>query len=122
MMRILIVDDETFLLQGLGMALQSDATDVKTVETGSAALREIAATPYDLCFLDIYLPDINGVEVLNRMKELSPRTKVVMMSAGVVTSAMQERILRNAYMFLTKPFELLQVKMLANSVLTEERA
>ena len=121
MMRVLIVDNETFLLQGLGMALQSDATEVKAVETGSAALREVAAASYDLCFLDIYLPDINGLEVLKSIKEASPRTKVVMMTAGVVTAAMQASIEKSADMFLTKPFDLLQVRMLMKSALGESR-
>ncbi len=122
MKRILIVDDETFLLQGLGKALQSTFTDVKTVETGRSALQEIASSLYHICFLDIYLPDIEGVEVLNKIKEISPKTKVIMMTAGVITSSMQECIEKNAYMFLTKPFDLLQVRMLAKSLLEEVAA
>lgn len=117
MTRILIVDDETFLLQGLGKALESSATAVKVVETGSEALQEITSAPYHLCFLDINLPDINGMEVLKKIMELSPGTKVVMMTGGVITSGMQECIERNAYMFLTKPFDLLQVKMLARQII-----
>ncbi len=119
MTRILIVDDEACLLQGLGKALESSATAVKAVETGTAALQEITSAPYQLCFLDIGLPDIDGIEVLKKIMELSPRTKVVMMTAGVVTSSMQECIERNAYMFLTKPFDLLQVKMLARRIRDE---
>ena len=119
MKKILIVDDEAFLMEGLGNALQSAAADVKTVETGKSALQEVASFPYHLCFLDIYLPDIDGVEVLKRIKEISPQTKVVMMTAGVITSKMQEDIENNAYMFIAKPFDLLQVKMLAKRVLEE---
>ena len=117
MTRILIVDDERFLLQGLGQALGSSATTVKAVETGSAALQEITSAPYHLCFLDICLPDLDGIEVLKKITELSPGTKVVIMTAGVVTARMQECIERNAYLFLPKPFDLLQVKMLARRIL-----
>ncbi len=122
MKKILVVDDESFLLDGLGKALQSDAAEVKTVETGNAALQEVAATPYQLCFLDICLPDLEGTDVLKKMKEISPKIKVIMMSAGVVTSAMQEIIEKHAYMFINKPFDLLQVKMLAKNILEEETA
>ena len=122
MKKILVVDDESFLLDGLGKALQSDAAEVKTVETGNAALQEVAATPYQLCFLDICLPDLEGTDVLKTMKEISPKIKVIMMSAGVVTSAMQEIIEKHAYMFINKPFDLLQVKMLAKNILEEETA
>ena len=119
MKRILLVDDDTFFLQGFNKALQTDFTDVKTVETGNSALEEVASCSYQLCFLDLFLPDLDGVEVLKRMKEISPKTKVVMMTAGVTTKSMQDIIEKDAYMFITKPFDLLQVKMLARRVIEE---
>jgi len=119
MKRILVVDDDTFFLQGFDKALQTDSAEVKTVETGNSALREVASCSYQLCFLDLFLPDLDGVEVLKRMREVSPQTKVVMMTAGVVTKSMQESIEKDAYMFITKPFDLLQVKMLARRVIEE---
>lgn len=120
--KILIVDDEAFFLHGLGKALQTTATEVTVVETGQAALQEIASTPYHLCFLDICLPDIDGVEVLKRIKEISPLTKVIMMTAGIATTAMQESIEKHAHMYLTKPFDLFQVRMLTKSILQEAPA
>ena len=119
MKRVLVVDDESFLLDGLGKALQTDSTDVTTVETGNSALQEIAASTYKLCFLDLFLPDVNGVDVLKKIKAISPKTKVIVMTAGVVTRSMQENIEKDAYMFITKPFDLLQVKMLARRILEE---
>jgi two-component system response regulator AtoC len=117
--RILIVDDEQLLLQGLGKALQTDITEVVTVETGEAALKEVASSEFHLCFLDVFLPDMNGTEVLKRIMALSPKTKVIMMSAGVINNPMKETIEKIAYMFITKPFDLLQVKMLAKRMIEE---
>ncbi len=111
--RILIVDDEQLLLHGLEKALRTDTTEVTTAETAEAALREIAASPYQLCFLDIILPDRYGTEILTEIKAISPKTKVVVMTAGVISNAMKEIIEKNAYLFITKPFDLLQVRMLA---------
>jgi len=116
MKNILLVDDEKFFLQHLDRALQSTSTEVKTVSTGKEALQEVAATPYHLCFLDICLPDLDGIEVLKRITEISPKTKVVMMTAGNVTSSMQKIIEEYAYMFLSKPFDLFQVRMLAKNI------
>jgi DNA-binding NtrC family response regulator len=116
MKKILLVDDEIFFLQHLDRALQSTSTEVKTVVTGTEALQEVAATPYHLCFLDICLPDLDGIEVLKKIAEISPKTKVVMMTAGDVTSNMQKTIEKYAYMFLFKPFDLFQVRMLANGI------
>jgi len=120
MKKILVVDDEAFFLHGLGNALQTATTEVTVVETGKSALQELASSTYHLCFLDICLPDIDGVEVLKRIKEISPATKVVMMTAGVATTAMQESIEQLAHMFLTKPFDLFQVRMLTKSILEGE--
>ena len=116
MKKILLVDDETFFLQVLDRALRSPSTEVKTVETGKAALQEVAATPYHLCFLDICLPDLDGTEVLKSIAEMSPKTKVVMMTAGDITGNMQQVIEKYAYMFLTKPFELIQARMLTRGI------
>jgi len=118
MKRILVVDDDSFFLQGFDKALQTVSPEVKTVETGNSALLEVASSAYQLCFLDLCLPDLNGVEVLRRMKEVS-QTKVIVMTAGVVDNTMQESIEKDAYMFITKPFDLLQVKMLARRIIEE---
>jgi two-component system, NtrC family, response regulator AtoC len=117
MKRILIVDDEGLFLQGLGKALQTDVTEIVTVETGEAALREVASSEFHLCFLDVFLPDMNGTEVLKKIATLSPKTKVIMMTAGSINNAMKEAIEKIAYMFITKPFDLLQVKMLAKRII-----
>jgi DNA-binding NtrC family response regulator len=117
MKKILIVDDQQLLLYGLEKALKTEATEVTVSETGAAALSRIASSPYDLCFLDVFLPDMNGVDILKRVKELCPSTRVIMMTAGTITDSMKENIEKNAYMFITKPFDLLQVKMLAQRAL-----
>lgn len=117
--RILIVDDEQLLLQGLGKALQTDITEVITVETGEAALEEVASSVFHLCFLDVFLPDMDGTEVLKRIMALSPKTKVIMMTAGIINNSMKETIEKIAHMFITKPFDLLQVKMLAKRIIEE---
>lgn len=112
MKRILIVDDEALLLQGLSRALQAGSTDVKVVESGAAALAEIASSDYQLCFLDIYLPDIAGTKIMEKITKISPKTKIVIMTAGIVNNEMKDLIENSAYMFITKPFDLLQVKMI----------
>jgi two-component system, cell cycle response regulator CpdR len=119
MKKILLVDDETFFLQIMNRALQNPSADVKMVETGKAALQEVTTAPYHLCFLDICLPDLNGMEVLKRMAEISPKTKIIMMTAGDITDNMKHIIEKHAYMFLTKPFDLLQLRMLTKSVLED---
>ena len=116
MKKILVVDDEPFFLQVLNRALQNPSTEVKTAETGREALQEVAATPYHFCFLDICLPDIDGTEVLKKIAEISPQTKVIMMTAGEITDGMKQVIEKYAYMFLPKPFDMIQLRMLTKGV------
>ncbi len=119
MKRVLIVDDEAFLLQWLSGALESPATYVMMVETGAAAIAEITSSPYQLCFLNFFLPDLDGANVLTKIHELSPETKVVVMTAEAVSREARDLIENNAYMFITKPCELLQVKLIAKRALEE---
>ena len=118
-MKILVVDDDELFLAGFDKVLQTEAAEVKTVATGKSALQEIEASQYYLCFLDLFLPDINGAEVLTQIKKTSPRTKVIVMTAGVVNKNMQEKIEKDAYMFITKPLDLLQIRMLTRRILEE---
>jgi DNA-binding NtrC family response regulator len=119
MKRILVVDDDLLLLQGFYKALQTDMTEVTTVETGEAALSEIVSSFFHLCFLDVFLPGMNGTEVLKSITAISPKTKVVIMTAGIIDDSMTETIEKKAYMFITKPFDLLQVKILARRIVEE---
>ena len=118
-MKILVVDDDELFLAGFDKVLHTEAAEVKTVATGKSALQEIEASQYYLCFLDLFLPDLNGAEVLTQIKKTSPRTKVIVMTAGVVNKSMQEKIEKNAYMFITKPLDLLQIRMLTRRILEE---
>jgi len=118
--KILVVDDEQLLLQGLVKTLQSEGMHIASAESGREALEKIASCAYHLCFLDIYLPDMNGLEVLKKIKDLSPKTKVIIMTAGILDKTMEECIEKHASMYLTKPFDLLQVKMLIRGLIEEE--
>jgi len=121
--RILIVDDDELILQGLAKVIQKEVAEttaeVATAETGEAALAKIASSPCHLCFLDIFLPDMNGTEVLKKIRAISPATKVVMMTAGIISSALKEIIENNAYMFIAKPFDILQIRMIVKRIVGE---
>ena len=117
MKKILIVDGQPHLLDGLKRALKNDTAEITAAEAGKVALTAMASSSFDLCFIDVFLPDMSGVELLERFRKLSPETKVIMMTAGIITCDMQGYIERNAYMLISKPFDLLQVRMLAKRAL-----
>jgi two-component system response regulator (stage 0 sporulation protein F) len=108
--KILIVDDEPLILFGLSRTFQ-DLADVTSVGTGEQACEELSHTSYDLCFLDIYLPNMNGLEVMDKIKEKTPGTKVVVMTA-YADDDIKQRIKDKACLLIEKPFNLAEVKHL----------
>jgi DNA-binding NarL/FixJ family response regulator len=81
-LRILLVDDHAIVRQGVRQLLLNHAVAREVVEAdiGAQALASLDVDPFDIVLLDISLPDINGVEVLKRIKRRQPRTPVMMFS------------------------------------------
>jgi len=114
-LRILIVDDEPLIRDGLCRFLDKDSS-VMTVGSAEEALEEIRTQHYDLCFLDVILPGMNGVEAMKIIKELSPSTKVAIMSGGYLCEDMTRQIAESALEFIEKPFDLSRIREIANRV------
>ena len=118
MKRILIVDDENLIRYSLSASLRQDDTYVKAVECGQDALDEMDHIFYDLCFLDVNLPDINGLEIMKYIKKSSPATKIIIMTGGVVDEPeMLQSIQANANLLLPKPFDLDRIKLFVDRIL-----
>ena len=118
MKRILIVDDENLIRYSLSAALRQDDTYVKAVECGKDALSEINHIFYDLCFLDVNLPDMNGLDLMKVVKKSSPATKIVIMTGGVVDAPeMLQSIQANANLLLPKPFDLDRIKLFVDRII-----
>ena len=119
--KILIVDDEELILNGLAKGLANKNTEIKTASNGTDALKEISMYPYDLCFLDVFLPDINGIEVMKKIKTLSPTTKVVIMTAHHVNGDISRDIKDYSFNFIGKPFDLSQVRAITELALGRDK-
>jgi DNA-binding NtrC family response regulator len=118
MKRILIVDDESLIRCSLSAALRQDDTQVKAVPCGNDALREIDTVFYDLCFLDVNLPDIYGLDLMKAIKKASPTSKIIIMTAGVMDEPeLVQSIQTNANLFLPKPFDLDCVKLFVDRII-----
>src|SRR4030065_170245 len=101
MKKILVADDELLILYALSRALQGAQTEVKTVRTGKDALREIKDHSYDLCILDIYLPDMVGLDLVDILNKTAPATKIIVMTASEVDADMMKTIRENSCSFLS---------------------
>ena len=115
LLRVLVVDDEPLIRDGLCRFLDKKSS-VMTVGSAEEALEEIRTQHYDLCFLDVILPGMNGVETMKIIKELSPSTKVAIMSGGYLCEDMKRQIAEGALEFIEKPFDLSRIREIANRV------
>ena len=103
--KVLVVDDEPFAREFFQKLLEKTVSQVHAVESGAEGLRALQESNYDLVILDIRLPDANGIEILKQVREISPLTPVIMITAyGTVENAVRAMKL-GAFDFLMKPFE-----------------
>lgn len=105
-MRILLVEDDTLLGSGLLTGLKGEGYSVDWLKNGRAALSAITTTPYDAVILDIGLPEMSGLEVLSRARELNISTPVLMLTAQNAITDRVTGLDSGADDYLTKPFEL----------------
>ncbi len=103
--RILVVDDEETFRNMLVPWLRDDGHEVYTAVDGEQAIQVLQSKSFDLVLLDLRMPGIDGIGVLNHVKERYPETEVVMLTAyGDIKSAVQSMKL-GASDFLTKPVD-----------------
>ena len=105
-MRILIAEDDAELAEGLAHSLRSAGHAVDWVGDGSAADSALRATPFDLLILDLALPEMDGFEVLRRLRARQGKTMVLILSAEDEIDARIRGLDLGADDYLTKPFAL----------------
>lgn len=110
MKRVLIVDDEPLISYSLGKVLSAYDVEVRTAQDCAQAFEEMGACFYDLCFLDFHLTQGAGLEAVKKIKELSPESKIFVMSAASLGDKTIDDIRREAHYFIAKPFELPALK------------
>jgi len=114
---ILIVDDEESILQSLDGILTDEGFEIQRAMNGVAALGKIEEEIPDLVLLDIWMPEMDGIETLVRIKETYPSLQVVMMSGhGTIETAVKATKL-GAYDFIEKPLSLEKVLLTIHNAL-----
>lgn len=104
--KVLLVDDDNLLCWGLEKEFAGLGHYIRVVENGANALSELRRQQYDTVFLDIRLPDANGLELLPEIGRLSPDAKIIIMSGNASETNRQIAFDGGAVKFLEKPFDL----------------
>lgn len=113
---ILIVDDEEGIRDSMRMLLK-DQYRLVFSGSGKEALKLFRSESPDLVLLDIRLPDLDGLEVLSRMKDLDPQVEVIMLTALNTVNYAVSAMKAGAYDYLTKPFDIENIQSVIEKVL-----
>lgn len=120
--KILAIDDEKNILHLIRNEFSEEGFEVTTALSGEEGLEILEKQKFDLVFLDLKLPKINGIETLKRIKQKTSSTEVIMITGhGEVKSAV-ESIKLGARDYITKPFKLDELLFLARQVLEDNRS
>lgn len=118
--RILVVDDEPSVTDALKFILSDLGHTVESAKSVGEATSLLDGPPYDLVFTDLRLPDASGIDLLAHIKNDTPDTQVILMTAHGSLDITIEAIKRGAFYYIEKPFTPQQVTMLIDRALQFE--
>ncbi len=119
---ILIVEDENLLRNSLKKALSREGYQTLTAASGEEAMESFRENSPEIILLDIMLPDIDGMEVLKRIKKVDGNVPVVIMTAFSGIKGAVEAIKLGAYDYIAKPFDIEELKFVLARSLTSQKA
>lgn len=115
-MKVLIVDDELLLIKGLKYSLEQDNYEVEAVSDGDEVLHRVTSDEYDIVILDLILPEMDGLELCQRIREVST-VPILILTAK---NEDMNKILGLEYGaddYMTKPFNILELKARMKAIL-----
>ncbi|RYD34405.1 MAG: response regulator [Verrucomicrobiaceae bacterium] len=115
--RLLVVDDEPTLRLGFSYALSNRSTQVDTASTGRQALEKLKSTSYDILILDLRMPDIDGLGVIEMLRQAGNPIPIVLCSAALTPVAVLRAIKQQVPDFLLKPVRPVDLREIVDYVL-----
>ncbi|MGD8924024.1 MAG: sigma-54 dependent transcriptional regulator, partial [Syntrophobacterales bacterium] len=115
--RILIVDDEPNIRQGLVEALDGQGYEIEQAPSGEDALAHLQETPFDLVLVDLVMEEMDGIQVLQEINRRWPQTEVVIITAHGTIETAVKALKEGAYDYLTKPINVKRFRSYVHNIL-----
>ncbi|MCX5891144.1 MAG: sigma-54 dependent transcriptional regulator [Deltaproteobacteria bacterium] len=115
--KILIVEDELIARENLDHVLTKEGYDTVAVDNGIRAFKELEQQEFDLVLTDLRMQQVDGMQVLERTKELYPDTEVVVITGFATVSTAVEAMQKGAYHYLPKPYKIDEARILVRKAL-----
>jgi len=119
--KILVVDDEASVLESFKMILGIKDYDVDTFLDGPSMIAKLKKDVYDVAFVDLKLPGMDGIQVLKKIKEVDPEIEVIIVTAYATESTHANAITLGALEYLRKPFLMEEIYELVERGLRKKR-
>ena len=103
--QVLLLDDEPIVGKRLRPALAKIGCDVEVFENPLAAMARIKQKPFDIVVTDIRMDEMDGMQILEYLKENAPRTRVIMITGYAMIALAREAMEKGAFDFIAKPFK-----------------
>jgi len=107
--RILIIDDDKNIRKVLTAILEDEGYKVEAVETAKRAIEKARKNFYNLALVDIRLPDIEGIELLTKMKPMTPKMRKIIITGYPTLQNAIEALNKGADAYIVKPFNMEKV-------------
>ena len=118
--KILVVDDERSMREFLGIMLAKEGYSVTQCPDGETALKQVEEDIFDMVIMDIRMPKMDGIAVLEQIKEMAPETIVIMITAFASTDTAVRAMKKGAYDYITKPFKNDEIKLIIHNALEKK--
>jgi DNA-binding NtrC family response regulator len=119
--QLLVVDDDAAVRRSLGTALEGAGLKVAVAANGAEGLKSFEGSRPDLVVLDLFLPDLHGLEVLRKMRALDPEAAVIVVTASDEVRDAVEAMKLGAMEYLVKPYDLEALRLLIDRSLERRR-
>lgn len=121
MKKVLIVDDNAELRSNLSEILKGAGYHIDEASSGKEAVEKITSKDFDIALLDLMMPKMSGIETLTELKKITPKTKVIMITAFATVENAVDAIKKGASDYITKPFKIEELLTIIRMALEEAR-
>lgn len=118
---ILIVDDDESLCKTTSFILEREGYTVLTARDGLEAIERVKERSFDVVFMDIKMPGLNGVEAFKRIKRIKPEMKTIMMTGYAVDNLIRDALEEGAHSAVYKPLDMDHILKLLNEIRDRKR-
>ena len=121
MPKILVVDDEKVALKNLEHIMKKEGYEVVGTQSGQNALKLLREQSFDLVLTDLRMEKVDGIQILQKCRELCPDTEVIMITGFATLESAVETMKHGAFYYIAKPFKLDEVRKVVKEALEKVR-